>query len=245
MDQVAPDTYVLGTRGHNFYVLRDGAEVTIIDAGCSREWSKLEQGLASIGLTPAAIRGIVATHSHADHFGFAKQAGDSGVSVAVHEAEETRALGTYSGRFAASASDLPIFNWNALRTFVPMILAGVMKLDHVDTVNTFTDGESLDLPGAPVAVHTPGHTEGHTMFHCRDRGLLFTGDGLCTMQLLGPATGPRLIEPVFHMDMDTALTSLDRIVGLDAELILPGHGNSWSGKPADAVQMAREAAAAA
>ena len=244
MEQVAADTHVLGTRGHNFYVLRDGDEVTVIDAGCSREWSKLERGLASIGLTLDSVRGIVATHAHADHFGFAKRAGEAEVPVSVHEDEETRATGRYTGRFSAGTSDLPIFNRFALRNFVPMVLAGVMQLEPVEQVNLFTDGETLDLPGAPRAVHTPGHTEGHTMFHCGDRGLLFTGDGLCTMQLLGPATGPRLIEPVFHLNMAQALDSLDKITGLDAELILPGHGAPWSGKPADAVALAREAAAA-
>lgn len=241
MRQVATDTFVLGTRGHNFYVLREEDEVTIIDAGCSREWPKLVAGLESIGLVPDAIRGVVATHSHADHFGFAKQAMDGGVAVSVHEEEETRALGTYGGRFAVKASELPMFNRFALRTFVPMILAGVMSLDHVDRVTTFTDGERLDLPGRPVAVHTPGHTEGHAMFHCRERGLLFTGDGLATIDLIGPGIGPQMLERRFHLDAEQALQSLDRVADLEAELLLPGHGAPWPGSPAEAVGLARAA----
>ena len=72
MKQEADDTYALGTWGHNCFVLRDGDEATVIDAGCSREWSKLVKGLGSIGLTLESVTGIVATHSHADHFGLAK-----------------------------------------------------------------------------------------------------------------------------------------------------------------------------
>lgn len=239
MKKIAEDTYRLGTRGHNYYVVRDGDHVTVVDAGCRKEWDKLLAGLDSIGLSITAISGIVATHSHADHFGFAKEAVENGVSVAVHEAEETRAKGTYSGRYAVTATELPLFNIHALRTFLPMIFAGVMKLDHVDEVATFGDGERLDLPGGPVVVHTPGHTEGHTMFHLPDRGLLFTGDGLITMDLIGPSRGPQMIDERFNNDHAAALASLDRLEGLDANLLLPGHGDPWPGSPAEAAALAR------
>ena len=239
MKQVATDTYSLGTRGHNFFILRDGDQATVIDAGCSREWSKLVKGLESIGLSLEAVAGIVATHSHADHLGFGKKAMNNGLSLSVHEAEESRALGTYTGRFAASASDLPIFNIHALKTFLPMILAGVMKLEHLDKVDTFGDGDRLDLPGHPEAVHTPGHTEGHAMFHVQERGLLFTGDGLITMDLIGSGRGPQLIEQRFNLDHELAMSSLDRIVALEADLLLPGHGDPWAGSPAEAVALVR------
>ena len=120
-----------------------------------------------------------------------------------------------------------------------MILAGVMKLEHLDEVGTFRDGDHLDLPGRFVAVHTPGHTEGHTMFHCPERGLLFTGDGLITMDLIGSSTGPQMIESRFNRDHEQAMSSLDRIVDLEADLLLPGHGDPWAGSPAEAVALLR------
>jgi glyoxylase-like metal-dependent hydrolase (beta-lactamase superfamily II) len=239
MRQVADGVYALGSRGHNFYVLRDGDEVTVIDAGCSREWRKLARGLASIGMSIDAVAGIVVTHAHADHIGFGKKATDEGVPVSVHEHDEPRALGTYTGRYAVSPSELPIFSLQTLRNFLPLVLAGVMRLEHLDEVGTFADGDRLDLPGNPVAVHTPGHTEGHVMFHVEDRGLLFTGDGLITMNLLGREKGPQMIDRRFNLDHDQAGASLDRIVDLDADTLLPGHGAPWPGPPAEAVALAR------
>lgn len=245
LTQVADDVYALGTRGHNYYLLRDGNEVTMVDAGCSKEWGKLVSALEHLGLTTDAVSGVLATHAHGDHFGMAKRATDEGIDVRVHEDEETRALGTYTGRFSASASDVPMFRIHSLRTFLPMVRAGLMSLDHPEVVGTFADGDTLDLPGRLTAVHTPGHTEGHTMFHAPHLGLLFSGDGLITMDLLSTASGPQLIGDVFNLDPAQALRSLDRIDDLDASLLLPGHGQPWSGTPRDAAEIARAVQAAA
>jgi len=239
MKQLGDHLFSLGASSHNFYFLVDSSEVTIIDAGCSKEWSQLDSGLDSLGMSLESVAGVVATHAHADHFGLARQAQDEGLEVSVHIDEETRAMGTYEGRFAVDASDLPKFNWHALKTFMPMLRAGVTKLDHVGHVGVFTDNEQLDLPGHPVAVHTPGHTEGHTMFHMPDLGFLFTGDGLITKDLLGPRTGPQMIDDRFNLDSAQALASLDRIIDLEADLLLPGHGDPWTGTPAEAVALVR------
>lgn len=236
MEQVASNTYTLGSRSHNFYVMEDGGEVTVIDAGCSREWSKFVDALDSLGIALDSVSAILATHVHGDHFGFGAAAQDEGIEVSVHEDDETRALGTYTGRFAATAFDLPLWSLRAWRNMLPMLLAGVTDLDHVDQVGTFADGDVLDIPGRPRAVHTPGHTEGHTMFHCADDGLLFTGDGLVTMDLLGKETGPQMMSPVFNLDTEQAYDSLQRITELDAELLLPGHGKPWAVSPKTAVQ---------
>lgn len=239
MRQVADNTYQLGGRGHNFYLVVSDGSVTMIDTGCSREWRKLVGALDSLGLRPEDVSGVIATHAHSDHFGLAKKAHSEGLRVAVHEEESDRARGTYRGRFAVAAGELPMLRIHAIRNFLPMILAGVMQLEHLPEVVTFGDNERLDLPGNPVAIHTPGHTEGHAMFLCEDAGLLFTGDGLATMDLLGPSQGPQMLDDRFHLDTAQALASLDRIAHLDADLILPGHGPAWSTSPAEAVAAVR------
>ncbi len=241
MKQVADRVYSLGTKGHNFYLVREGDELTMIDAGCSKEWHALEQAVSRLGLGLGAISGVIATHAHADHFGLARKATEEGIGVEVHEDEFTRATGRYRGRFSAGARDLPLFRIHTLRTFLPMVRAGVMKLKFppAESIGTFADGDVLDLPGNPRAVHTPGHTEGHVMFHLADTGLLFTGDGLATMNLLRPGSGPQMLADVFHLDANQARRSLDAIVGLRADVLLPGHGRPWKGSPEDAVSMAR------
>lgn len=236
MEQVARNVYRLGSRSHNFYLLTGDGEATVIDAGCSGEWSQLVDILENLGMKPESVSAILATHAHADHLGIGARAQDEGIDIKVHEDEESRALGTYEGRFSAGATDLPLFRISTWKNFLPMLRSGVMKLEHLEEVGTFSDGDVLDVPGSPRAVHTPGHTEGHTMFHCADEGILFTGDGLITMDLVGRSQGPQMIDPIFNLDTELAYESLARLDSIDADVLLPGHGNPWQGAPSSAAQ---------
>lgn len=231
MEQVARDVFRLGSRSHNFYLMAEGGRATVIDAGCSREWSQLVGALESLDMSPESVSAIVATHAHADHLGLGAPAQKAGIDVRVHEDEEDRALGTYEGRFSAGPTDLPLYKVSTWRNFIPLLLAGVTRLDHPTTVDTFTDGDILDVPGRPHVIHTPGHTEGHAMFHCAERGILFTGDGLITMDLVGNAAGPQMIDPVFNLDTELAYESLHRLASVEADLILPGHGEPLHESP--------------
>lgn len=239
IQQVTEGVMRIGSRAHNYYLLIENGCVTIVDAGCSREWSTLLEALEAAGVALASAEGVIVTHAHADHFGLAKKLTEADIEVSVHADEETRATGRYTGRFAVTPGELPVYRPAVLVNFLSMVSAGVMKLDFPDSVHTFDDGDRLDLPGHPVVVHTPGHTEGHVMFHVADRGLLFTGDGLATMDLIGFGTGPQPLDSRFHLDAEQADASLDRIVDLEADLLLPGHGKHWSGSPAAAVEAVR------
>jgi len=44
-----------------------------------------------------------------------------------------------------------------------------------------------------------------------------------------------------NMDTGQALASLDALRGIDADLLLPGHGDPWTQGVAEAVQKARTA----
>ena len=244
MKQVADSVYRLGSEGHNFYLIVEDDAATMIDAGCSGEWDQLTRALDELGLSLDAVAGVVVTHSHADHFGLAHRLQAENVEVKVHRDEEHRALGSYTGQYAVKPTQLPIFSLQVWRNFLPMLRAGVMRLRHLEVVGTFADKEQLDLPGRPLALHTPGHTEGHTMFHLPAAGILFSGDGLITMDLLGASTGPQMIERRFSHDHVAAWRSLERIVDVDAQLLLPGHGRPWETTPREAVEAARALAEA-
>jgi glyoxylase-like metal-dependent hydrolase (beta-lactamase superfamily II) len=105
---------------------------------------------------------------------------------------------------------------------------------------TFSDREVLGVPGRPRVVHTPGHTPGHCAFHFEAHGALFVGDAMCTWNPLTGERRPQLMPPRgFNVSNATARESLGRIEGIEAEVLLVGHGEPWHDGPAAAVEQAR------
>lgn len=79
------------------------------------------------------------------------------------------------------------------------------------------DGERVLLDGTALrCVVTPGHASNHVCFLLESAGILFTGD-----HILGHVS-PVIVPP--DGDMTEYLESLQRLKGLDAKLIAPGHG---------------------
>lgn len=236
MIEVAEGIHRLGTDYHNFYVVTEGGKATVVDAGCSKEWPKLVDGLSKLALAPTDVEAIIVTHAHADHLGFGKEAAGAGLAIKVHEEEKTRALGTYKGKAAVKPTELPLYRLDTLKFLIALLRVGIMKQPPLAEVETFRDGDTLNLPGSPTVIHTPGHTEGHASFVFPDRRVLFSGDALVTRDLLSDsATQPQMLGDKFHNNPSLARESLSRLAKVDADLILPGHGDPLRSSPADAV----------
>ena len=98
--------------------------------------------------------------------------------------------------------------------------------------------DALDLPGHPVPVATHGHTSGHTAYWLPQVGAVATGDGLVTGHPLVRRPGPQVLPAFFnHGD---ALAALAPLADLDAEFVLPGHGEALRRPIRDCVDQARE-----
>jgi glyoxylase-like metal-dependent hydrolase (beta-lactamase superfamily II) len=69
------------------------------------------------------------------------------------------------------------------------------------------------------------------------RGALLVGDAFATYAVTTGERGPRLAP--FTADRARALESLSRIEDRSASLLLPGHGDPWTGGAAEAVRIVR------
>jgi glyoxylase-like metal-dependent hydrolase (beta-lactamase superfamily II) len=238
MDQIGDGIYRLGTAIHNFYVITEGGKATVVDAGCSKELPKLEQGLASIGMKSDDVEAIILTHAHTDHMGFAAEANTAGTEVRISEIEGPIATGDQVGD-ELKIRQLPLWKLGTWRFLSGLLKVGVMNSPRVKSVVTFADGDVLDLPGSPQVVYSPGHTIGHTAFYLRQSKTLFTGDAPVTRDVLNHHDGaPQLMPCVFHTDPDQARASLDLLSSYDTELVLPGHGSPYQGQVAEAAKAA-------
>src|SRR5262245_333330 len=145
----------------NVYLVEDAGALTLVDAGAPGDWETLVATLGSIGRSPGDIETVLLTHGHSDHTGFAERArSEAGATVRIHEADVERATkGTTSEN--ESGYGRYILRIEAYRTLFGLMRRGGLKIVPVAEVSAFGDGETLDVPGRPRVVHTPGHTEGH------------------------------------------------------------------------------------
>ena len=237
MQQVAEDVYRLGSKHHNFYVVKEGGKATIVDSGGSSDFPAMEGGLADLGLTFGDVEVLVITHAHTDHMGSGRKASKQGIAVKGHEAE----VPVLSGARPISQikpTHPALLKPAAWPFVVAMVRAGAAGAAPIPDVAALADGEVLDAPGRLRVVHTPGHTPGHAAYYLEDRRILFSGDALVTRSPFGGRKGPQLLAAPLHDDIEQARQSLSRLAALDTHLVLPGHGEPWRGSAAEAVQAA-------
>jgi len=231
----------------NWYLVQDGADLLLVDTGWPRSWPKVVAAVEGLGRKPADLRSVLLTHGHADHLGAAERVRrEWGVPVRARAEEVDRVRGKAKGSssFALVPGLLPqLWRPSAFGFVLHATAHGFMTPTWVQEVTAFEAGAELDLPGRPRAVATPGHTPGHTSFVLPDRGVLLSGDALVTLDVLTRDRGPRLMPDAVTDDTAAARTSLSALAELQADVLLPGHGEPWQGSPTEAVRLARAALA--
>jgi glyoxylase-like metal-dependent hydrolase (beta-lactamase superfamily II) len=228
------------TRGVvNFYVLEAGGRLTLIDAGAAGDWDVFTAGVAAIGRRVDNLEAVLVTHAHSDHTGFAEQARGAGARVWIHEADADEAGGAKAPKNEASLVRY-LLKAEAYRTTFHLVRHGGAKIVPILELSTFSDGETLEVPGRPRVIHVPGHTPGMSAVYAEDRRTLMTGDALVTRNPLTGRRGPQIMPSGLNRDSEQALRSLDALAEVPAEVVLPGHGEPWEGRASEAARMARQ-----
>jgi glyoxylase-like metal-dependent hydrolase (beta-lactamase superfamily II) len=229
-----------GTEIVNWYLLEDEGRVTIVDTGCPAFRGQLEGALAQIGRTIEDVEAIVLTHAHIDHVGFSQILQDErGTPVYAHPLEVPQASTGKPPPTEGSFLPAMLRHRTARKVVFHIVRNGGARPPKVAHVTTFADGDELDVPGRPRAIHTPGHSPGHCALHVAGAGALFTGDALCGWNTVTGEPGPILPPREFSNSMAQARDSLARIESLDAQTLYYGHGDPWTGGAAAAVAEAR------
>lgn len=225
----------------NWYIVEDAGSLTVVDTGHPASWRSLHEALRTLGRSIADIEAVVLTHGHFDHMGFAKRARrELGVPLWAHERELP--VIRHPWRYAHEKSRVryarhPTF----LKVFTAMGAEGALLVTGTDDVQTFGSAGTLDVPGRPQIVFTPGHTYGHCALHFPDRGTVIAGDAIVMLNPYTGQPGPRIVAGAATADSALNLSSLEALAATGAETVLTGHGPAWRQGVGQAVAEARAA----
>ena len=239
--QVADGVYRLTPGVCNFYLIEDGGKLVLVDAGAPRDWDLLVRTLTTLGRGLQDLEAVLLTHAHSDHTGFAERARSSAeVPVWIHQADAAVAKGAKPANNDGKARSY-LLRVEFYRTLVSLTRRGATKLIPIREVSTFADGETLQVPGRPRAVHAPGHTPGCAALLLEGRRVLLSGDVLVTRNPLTGRVGPQIMPSGLNRDTPQALRSLNVLDSIPADVLLPGHGEPWMEGAVEAARLARVA----
>jgi glyoxylase-like metal-dependent hydrolase (beta-lactamase superfamily II) len=214
-----------GLRAVNVYAIEDGDGLVLIDGGWAIDVSRelLERSLAALGHGLHDIRRILVTHVHRDHYTQAvaiRRAVGAQVTLGIGEQSSMRELmAGRPGMFTRHPERLRRLGASALADELAAV-----PVDRSATLAFYEDPDVWLEPGrveldtfALDAVHTPGHTRGHLVFHAADRGLLFAGDHV--LPRITPSIGFEPDRPPYPLR-----DYLQRVLALPDAVLLPAHG---------------------
>src|SRR2546430_4752667 len=193
--EVLPNVHVVRLIGAQVYLLVDGDEITLVDAGHAGSSRLLRAYLARMGRSLEHITRIVCTHGHPDHIGGVHEIGAlSGAEVLLHPADAER-LRIRFREVIANFSPGPIV---ALLTRAP---------SHAQPVD---EGDQLPGLGGLRVLHTPGHTPGSVCLYSPVAPVVTLGALL--QRVKGKVTLPNAF---FTDDMALARRSIGRIADIE------------------------------
>src|ERR1700752_4128510 len=221
----------------NWTLVTDSNGVMLIEAGFPGSRDDVLASLRGLGFGGDDLRAILLTHAHIDHFGsaiwFAKA---HGTPVYCHADEVGHTKREYLEQ--ASPVDVAAHAWQPrwLKWSVAISRKGAFTRDGIPTAQALTEDVAAGLPGAPMAIPSPGHTGGHCSFVVD--GVLVSGDALVTGHAVSRRKGPQLLPSVFNHDDADCRRSLGALALLDTNVLVPGHGPLWRGPIRQAVEAA-------
>ncbi|GAA2302054.1 MBL fold metallo-hydrolase [Streptomyces hawaiiensis] len=243
VQHVADGTYLVHGSNTNWVILTEGDAVTLVDTGYPGDREQLLASLAEVGSAPEAVAAVLITHAHNDHLGSAEYLSAAhGTPVLLHEAEVPHARRDFLHQVSIGTVLRNGWRPGVLPWAVHALRSGGTADVPVTAPRPFPTAGALDLPGRPVPVHTPGHTDGHCAYHLPGIGALISGDALVSGHPTARVEGPQLLPDMFHHERPRALASLDVLAELEGELLLPGHGPVHRGPVRDAALRARDRA---
>lgn len=211
-----------GTRLLCQFLLVSGQQLMIVDAGLpSSPWATIVPAINKLGVEPAGIT-LVLTHPDADHCGgtASLRAAYPGLKVVAHAAD-VPPLGSPSDTIAQrydtfARTDNMRLDSSALARIAGRLGAGFEVDERITSESWFSHRQTRG-----AIVHIPGHSHGHLGIWMPDKRALIAGDAVMGYGIRN-LDGSLLYPPQF-LSRPTYEATLERIAGLDVDILLCAH----------------------
>jgi len=233
MTEVAPGAhrleFAIGGKPMAMHLL-NGDSVTLIDTGISETPERIYlPALSTLGRSPDDVELAVITHADADHIG-----GDAEVRRLFPRARI--ACHPLDRRWASDPAVITEERYDGFLEYglrydpdVFVLLGSWMgSAEPVDGV--LEEGTRIPVTGGDVLTvhHAPGHTPGHILLHNSTHRYALIGDAIFGQSQLDTNGGKAAAPP--YTDVKAYRSTIEKIRGLDVDLLLPCHYPVMHGK---------------
>lgn len=222
--QIIDDFYVMGDPAMPVYLL-DGPAPVLFDAGLTSLCRLYEEDIRKV-LGKRSPAYLFLTHSHFDHIGAAAHLKNVYPKMKIAGSARIQQI---LGRPKAIQL-IRSLNKEAARLMESLNRASIYKgpFEPFDLDLKLNSNRTIELnPDCHVeAIKTPGHTRDFMSYRVPEKKILVASEAV------GCDDGSGYIYTEFLVDYDTYLTSLKRLVQLDAQILCQGHRLVLTGQDA-------------
>jgi glyoxylase-like metal-dependent hydrolase (beta-lactamase superfamily II) len=223
--------------GHvNTYLLRADNGYLLVDCGwdTADTLRALEGHLRALDIRLPDVRHLVITHIHPDHYGLAGRLREiTGAELSFHRLERLYIESRYhdADELMSEMREWLHLNGTPDRELDRLNRGSMSMMERVQIAfpdRTLDGGE--EIPCGHYAfrvIWTPGHSTGHICLYDARSKILLSGDHV--LPHITPSVGMHVQTP--SNPLADYLDSLRLIGKLEAELVMPGHGEPFQGLP--------------